>query len=164
MFAASRRPNQKSQVIASCIISFLLISLCNTIFELHPKWTLFTNMFGQVLVSSLISILFGFIFAIILRTKWFDKLCCALFGVSPHTDIFESALDVKEGANIRVFFKNHNNFNVYGHYAGRDIREKDEWLCITEPLIHDEDGNERQNPPDVSYLCRVSDIECIFVE
>lgn len=160
-FAASKKYSWEKQTIASCVISFLLMTICGI--AAHDfKW--FEGVFPQVAASTIIAFLTGVIGALIMRSDWYDGICTRMFGVSPRSDVMESTLDVKGGSNVRVFFKTGVGFHVYGHYGGRDSSGEAQWLCITEPRLYMNGGEERQLDPDVAYLCRLSDIDHIIVE
>lgn len=101
-FAASKKYSWEKQTIASCVISFLLMTICGI--AAHDfKW--FEGVFPQVAASTIIAFLAGVIGALIMRSDWYDGICTRMFGVSPRSDVMESTLDVKGGSNVRVFSK-----------------------------------------------------------
>ena len=162
-FSAAKKYQWETQLISSCVISFLLISLCNVAAQYFScKWM--SDVFWQVIISTCTAALSGFICALVVKSTWFDRISVRLFGISPHANVLESALDVHDGANIKIFFKDNVGFHVYGHYAGRDLDGSDQWLRITEPCLYMDNGEERQLESDAGYICRIADIKYMIVE
>lgn len=141
----------------------MLISLCSVATQYFScEWL--SDVFWQVIISTCIAALSGFICALVVKSNWFDHISVKLFGISPHANVLESTLDVHDGANIKIFFKDNVGFYVYGHYAGRDQDGNDQWLRITEPCLYMDDGTEKQLSPNEGYICRMADIKYMIVE
>ena len=51
---------------------------------------------------------------------------------------------------------------ILGSYAGRDIKEGEQWISIAYPQYFNAEGEkyyEFEDDPDTRYLCRLSDVE-----
>lgn len=164
-FATARKYQVNTQVVAGCVCSYILLGICNLIAQRFPQNIALAEWPTQSVISTSLAILLGFIFAYIIKAKWFISIFVKNFGVSASVDLMESVLDKDGGTNIRVYFKNKPGYHIYGHYDGRDITGKDDWIYISGYMHCFDDGTESEPmPDDVGYLCRLSDIDHFVVE
>lgn len=164
-FAGSKQYSREAKVVASCVLSFILITLCNLVHQLAPNAVILGSMYLQVAAASVAAAVLGIIGAIVVKSQWYCKACLRFFAVSPRTNVLEGALDRPDGTNVYVHFKGGKNYYIYGHLAGYDTKDDDKWLYISEPRRCNLDGStDRQFDRDDGYLCRLADVDYMYVE
>lgn len=164
-YVTTRKYQSKAFVIASCVISYILMSVCKFIAQLFPDGSLISEWPLQVIISSAVSAILGILLGWLVHATWFSNILSLLFGMSPMDDVLEDTLDAKGGVNVRVFFKSDKGYSIYGHYKSRDVNKDDGWILITGYMKIDKNGGEfGPVDSDVGYLCRLSDIDYMIVE
>ncbi len=123
------------------------------------------SMYFQVAAASAAAAALGIVCAMIIKSQWYGNMCLRLFAVSPRTNVLEGALDRPDGTNVYAHFKGDKNYYIYGHLAGYDTNGDDKWIYITEPRRCNLDGStEHQFDHDDGYLCRLADVDYMYVE
>lgn len=159
-FLSSRKIHEHT-IVASCVISFLLLCVCEMIGEEVPAENWANTVYGQVLLAVLIGAFFAMILALLLRCKPVEGVFVSLFGVSMDVDLMTNLLDGPDGANVVIHPKYADHY-ILGSYAGRDIKDGEQWIAIQYPQYFDKDGEKYygfEDDPEAKYVCRLSDIE-----
>lgn len=162
-FCASKTVSDQYQIVLSCALSYITNAFLEVINGLSSEPTIVSSIYGRVVISTVALLVCGIVASIIIRTNVFEGVCSYLFGVSPKTDLFDGILDVKDGANVKIFLKG-KRISVYGHYAGRDDDCSDPWIAISEPIVYTVGEQEQAFAKDVNFLVRISDIDYMVVE
>lgn len=167
-FALSKKIDAKNMLIASCVISYALLSLVSII---RIKW--FGWIPNTAIINSGLSIIIGVLFvcfiAILSQRKWFRKITVKLFHKTLNNDIWRDVLDLEKGSNLKVYLKD-KNYYVIGHHKNHEEKGNDSWIALSAFAKIDKETNQNyKNEPsyldrkDVIITVRFSDIEHIEI-
>lgn len=165
-FALSKKINVKNMLIASCVISYALLSMVSLIRINWFDWIPNTAIINSGL-SIIIGILFVCLIAILSQRKWFRKITVKLFHKTLNNDIWRDVLDLEKGSNLKVYLKD-KDYYVIGHHKNHEEKGNDSWIALSAFAKFDKKTNTRYEP---SYLdnkkviitLRFSDIEHIEI-
>lgn len=167
-FTTSKRIEGKYLLVASCVISYILLSMVSL---LRIKW--FKNVPDLALLNSGISILLGImlvcLISVLFQRKWFIKLMVKLFHKTPNDDIWRDVLDLENGSNLKVYLKN-ERYYIIGSHKNHEEKGNESWLALSGFVKMDKETNDiYNNEPDFSndnsviITVRFSDIEHIEI-
>ncbi len=164
MFVSGRNYSTNIQLIASCVLSYLLMGSCGLIAHLLAHVQFLGTWQFQIVMSSFIAVLLALLICKLINSPAVTNFFISKFRVSPKSDVLETLLDKKEGTNLRIYFKDDPGYSVYGHYHGRDTSGDERWIYITGCIYFMNDGEQKKTEDDHIYLCRISDIDHFIVE
>lgn len=162
-FCASKKIADKFELVLCCVFSYVMNAVCELVYGRWPSFTVLSNIYGKVVISSICFTLICIFCAWVLQRSWFENVCVSWFHVSPRSDLLDGILDTPEAANIRIYLKS-NKGSVYGHYAGRDDDSSDPWIAIKGPIIYSSDGIQQDFDKGVMYLVRLSEVDHMVVD
>ncbi len=162
-FCASKKIRDKFEIVLCCVFSYIMNALCILAYGRWPNFTILSNVYGKVIVSTAGFTIICVLCALIVRRSEFEKMCVFLFHVSPKSDLLDDVLDTRDAVNLRIYLKSDRG-SVYGHYAGRDDDVADPWIAIKEPIVYSEDGTHQDFGNSVFYLIRIADIDHMVVD
>lgn len=154
-------------IIFSCVISYLFVSLVETINRL----TLNVNVLKEPIVISGISvvlaIILAFIFAGVFNSEWFKKITIRLFHKTLYDDIWQDVFDFKNGTNLKIFMKN-KTYYIVGHYKYNEEKGNDSWMALSAYGKYDSHNNKPigmcyHDNENVIITIRINDVETIEV-
>lgn len=167
-FALSKKMDVKNMLIASCVISYTLLSLVSII---RIKW--FGWIPNTAIINSGLSIIIGVLFVcfivILSQRKWFRKITVKLFHKTLNNDIWRDVFDLEKGSNLKVYLKD-KDYYVIGHHKNHEEKGNDSWIALSAFAKFDKETNlNYKNEPsyldkkDVIITIRFSDIEHIEI-
>lgn len=167
-FALSKKMEAKNMLIASCVISYALLSLVSII---RIKW--FGWIPDTAIINSGLSIIIGVLFAclivILSQRKWFRKITVKLFHKTLNNDIWRDVFDLENGSNLKVYLKD-KDYYIIGHHKNHEEKGNDSWIALSAFAKFDKETNQNyKNEPsyldkkDVIITIRFSDIEHIEI-
>lgn len=159
----SKKIGATIQLIYSCVISFLFISLINGLNAVWIKSALLNNLWVISILSVFLSAIISVIISKIFISKWFHKFLVNCFGISPRASAFDNVIDCKNGTNIKVYLKD-KDFYIVGHLFSFEDNGNDSWYCIhkqqkynfNNELLYSQEDNENAhllfNIKEVDYM------------
>jgi len=151
------------QLINSCVISFIWVSLINMANEIWWNNCLVTNLWVIVTISILLSTLFSIIFSKIYVSNWFRRSLANWFGISPYSTAWDNIVS-KHGTNVKIYLKD-KPYYWTGHLYSYEDQGNNSWFCISKPVKRNSTDNKiiyNQGSAEGSYLAfRIGDVECI---
>lgn len=167
-FALSKKIEIKNNLIASCVISYALLSVVSLI---RIKWLGWIP--NTAIVNSGLSIIIGIVLVsvivILSQRKWFRKITVKLFHKTLNNDIWRDVLDLEKGSNLKVYLKD-KDYYVIGHHKNHEEKGNDSWIALSAFAKFDKETNQNyKNEPiyldrkDVIITIRFSDIEHIEI-
>lgn len=144
-------------IVASCVTSYVLVCVCETLFA----WS---SVYRTALASVVLGLAGAVVCAVCVRNKTIEEFLICVFGVSQDVDLLNNVLDSKGDVNL-VIHPKHGEHYILGWYAGRDIKEGEQWIAIAKPQYFNPSGEKYYEFDDKNalYLCRVSDVEYMEV-
>lgn len=128
-FTISKKEDNKSVLIISCVISYLLLSLVSLI-----RIKFLKELPDIAIINSAISSILGIgitaIVSIIYNHKWFRFITVKLFHKTPFDDIWRDVIDFEHGSNLKVFLKN-KEYYLIGHHRNHEEKGNDSWLALS---------------------------------
>ena len=169
-YFSSKKISSQMNMIMSCVVSYILISMIVFLRSLIEQLSLIPDI---AITNSGLAILLGTIFSIILSiifsSKRFSKITVALFHKTPNEDIWRDILDLKSGSNLKVYLKN-EDYYVIGHHKNQEENGDASWIALSSFAKFDKETNENyKNEPSflddesVTFAIRLSDIEHIEI-
>lgn len=159
-FFNSKKIDGKMILILSCLISYLSITIISLFY-----------IFDNVLILSGMSFLMLTILTIFISTlysaKWFKKVLIKLFHKTPNDDIWRDVLDLEQGSNLKVYFKE-KDYCLIGHHKVHEEKGEDSWYAIsafikvnpkTDEIIEDR----YKDNENIIMTFRLSDVEHIEI-
>lgn len=167
-FTASKKLFDKSLIITSCVISYLLLSFVALLklryFTQFPNTAIFNSA-----LSTLLGIVLTSIVSVTFNTKWFKKISVRLYHKTFNEDIWRDVLDLDNGSNLKVYLKN-KDYYLIGHHKNHEEKGNDSWLALSAFAKFDVNTNQiyRNEPSylernDIYIVIRFSDIEHIEI-
>ncbi len=167
-FALSKKIDTKNILIASCVISYALLSFMSLIRIKWLEWLPNTAIINSGL-SIVLGALFVCLIVILSQRKWFRKITVKLFHKTLNNDIWRDVLDLENGSNLKVYLKD-KDYYVIGHHKNHEEKGNDSWIALSAFAKFDKITNENyKNEPvyldrkDVIITIRFSDIEHIEI-
>lgn len=164
----SKKITEKTMLVMSCIISYILLSLISIL-----RIKFFKALPDDPLINSLLCWLIGSVIVIIIavlsQNKWFKKLMVKLFHKTFNDDIWRDVLDLEKGSNLKIYLKG-KDYYLIGHHKNHEEKEADPWIALSAFAKFDVNTNKNYNH-EPSYLdnknayivVRFSDIDHIEV-
>lgn len=157
-WTAAKKVPLNMQIILSCVISFVTISIIKTFNKQIDIWT-------STLIAVLIDLIASLVLGWIINQKITKNLFVNLFNLTPFESRWDNCIDYKNGSNLKVYMKN-KDYYFYGHYKGHEDKGENSWFSITEPCQYKKSDN--------SVLCewgetnqlvfRIKDVDYVIVE
>lgn len=167
-YIVSDKKDNKSLLIMSCVISYLLLSFVSLLRIKYFQELPDTPIINSVL-SVIIGVLFTIILAVIYNNKYFKIITVTLFHKTPHNDIWRDVLDFEKGSNLKIYLKD-KDYYIIGKHFNHEENGNDSWLALKsfakiDKITNDFYANEShyENNDDVIITVRFSDIEQIVV-
>lgn len=169
-YTISNKKENKSLLIMSCVISYLLLSVVSLLrikyFRILPDTPIINSA-----LSTFIGTIFTIILSIICNNKYFKTITVKLFHKTPHNDIWRDVLDFENGSNLKVYLKD-KDYYIIGHHFNHEENGNDSWLALNGFAKIDKNTNlYYKNEPryndgqneSVIITVRLSDIEHIEI-
>lgn len=122
-FLCSKEIKKSIQLPLSLILSYLSITLISIV-----------KRFDNALILSGISFLFLTIItigaALIHSSKRFKVIMVKLFHKTPNDDIWRDVLDLDNGSNLKIYFKD-KDYYLIGHHKNHEENGADSWFAIS---------------------------------
>lgn len=128
----TKKINFSLQLIGSCVISFVWVSLINSVNAIWLDYDALNELWIIVIISILLSIIFSLIFSKIFLSKWFGRFLVHFFDVSPHSSIWRDVINT-DGTYFKVYLKGNNDFYWGGSIYNWQENEDENWLCLHKP-------------------------------
>ena len=145
----SKKISEKTMLIMSCIISYILLSLTSIlrikIFKSLPDTPLINSLLCWVIGSIIV-----FIIAILFQRKLFKKLMVKLFHKTLNDDIWRDVLDLEKGSNLKIYLKG-KDYYLIGHHKNHEEKGNDSWIALSAFAKFDVKTNKNYNN-EPSYL------------
>lgn len=167
-FSTSKKRNEKTELIASCVISYILLSFTSLI---RIRW--FKNLPNTPLINSDLSILLGtlivIMIAVLLHQNYVKKVFITLFHETINDEIWNDVFDLENGSNLKIYLKD-KDYYIIGHHKNHEEKGEDSWLAISAFAKFDKETNKNYknelaylNNEKVIMTLRFSDIEHIEI-
>lgn len=167
-FSTSKKRNEKTELIASCVISYILLSINSLI---RIRW--FKNLPDTALVNSALSFILGTLLvtmiAILIQKNYIKKAFVILFHKTINDNIWNDVFDLENGSNLKIYLKD-KDYYIIGHHKNHEEKAEESWLAISAFAKFDKDTNKNyKNEPNylnnenVIMTLRFSDIEHIEI-
>lgn len=167
-FSTSKKTNEKSIVVLSCIISYILLAIVSLF-----RVKFFIWLPNNAIINSGISIIFGTIiiciFSILVNRKWFKRIIVKLFHKTINESIWRDVLDFENGSNLKIYLKN-KDYYIIGHLKNIEEKDDNSWIALNSFAKFDINTNQnyKQEPSyidreKVTIVIRLSDIEHIEI-
>ena len=156
-FFNSKKIEWKTALILSCLFSYLSISITSLFYQTKNALVLSGISFILLTVLSVV-------FSTIYSSKWFKSILVALFHKTPHDDIWHDVLDLKNGSNLKIYFKNKET-GLIGHHVVHEENKDDPWFAVSAPIkfdINTENVLEEKDEK-VKTVFRLNDVEKIEI-
>lgn len=167
-FTTSKKYDNASIMIVSCVISYLLLSLTSLLRIKYFSFLPDTAIINSGL-STILGIILTTIISIIQNHKWFKIITVKLFHKTPNEDIWKDVFDLDNGSNLKVYLKD-KDYYIIGHHKNHEEKGDDSWLALSGFAKFDVNTNQIYNDepsylgePSIIITIRFSDIEHIEI-
>lgn len=133
-FFTSRTIDRKERLLLSCLLSYLSISIISLFYKIDN--VLMLSGISFILLTAL-----TIIASMMYSTKWFKKILVKFFYKTPYNDIWHDILDLHNGSNVKVYFKN-SQIGIIGHHKVHEENGDNSWFAISAPIKFDIETNE----------------------
>lgn len=127
-YIVSDKNDNKSLLIMSCVISYLLLSFISLLrikyFHILPD----TPIINSIL-SVFIGVFLTIILAVVYNNKYFKTITVKLFHKTPHNDIWRDVLDFENGLNLKIYLKD-KDYYIIGHHFNHEENGDESWLAL----------------------------------
>ena len=166
-FCRSTQIKDRMTHTLSCVVSsFVSVKFIELLHSACPNCFLFSGQYWRVIPATVFLLLGSIVFALIVRSDWFNRITMKLFGKTLESDVKTSVLDSKGTKAVYLYFKSDPNTVVYGTYGGRDENsDNEQWIEVYDPRIIRNGDTEDSATYDgeASGLYRIEDIDRIVV-
>jgi hypothetical protein len=167
-FTLSKKINAKNELIISCVISYVFLSIIS-LFRI--KW--FKRVPDTAIINSALSIFIGIILVVLIvivsQRKWFKRIIVKLFHKTLSDDIWGDVLDLENGSNLKVYFKD-KDYYLIGQHKNHEKKGNDSWMALKGFAKFDKKTNQnyKDEPsylgnPNIFVTFRLSDVEHIEI-
>ena len=147
-------------LILSCLFSYLGITLISIVHQID-----------NTLVLSGVSFIFLTVLSIIVSALYSAKrvktIMVKLFHKTPHSDIWHDILDLANGSNLKIYFKD-GDVGIIGHHKVHEEKGNDSWFAVSAPIKFNTQTDEvidDKNKVNENFVItfRLSDVEHIEI-
>lgn len=167
-FAMSKKINEKTFLVLSCVISYILLSFISLV-----RIKFLTMIPDTVMINSGLSIVLGLVLTTLIsylsQHKWFKRLTIKLFHKTLNDDVWRSVLDLDNGSNLKIYLKE-KDYYIIGHHKTHEEKGGDSWLALSAFSKRDINTNKPyknepsfENNSNIIITIRFSDIEHIEI-
>lgn len=116
-------------MVLSCLFSYLSISLILLFYDTDNTYVLSGISFILLTVIS-------FTASILFSANPIRKALVRFFHKTPHNDIWRDVLDLDNGSNLKIYFKE-SNVGIIGHHKVHEENGENSWFAISAPIKFD---------------------------
>ena len=160
----SKKIDNTMQLIGSCVLSFIWVSLIKSLNEIIWGSCLLSNLWVIVMISILLSLITSLIFSKIYTSNCFRNRLVKWFGISPHNSVWDNVVN-RKATNIKVYLKG-KEFYWIGHLYSYEDNGNDSWFCIHKPIKYDQQNQmlyNQGNNENAYLIFKINDVECIEI-
>ena len=159
-FLILKKINKKTVFILCCLLSYLSITIISLFYQSENVLIISGLSFALLTIMSVLA-------SIIYSSKWFKKILVKLFHKTPHSDIWRDVLDLDNGSNLKIYFKN-NDTGIIGHHVVHEENGDNSWFAVSAPIKFSAKNDtitndDNQNNEDYVITFRLSDVERIEI-
>lgn len=170
LYFTSKKIAKDMHYTMSFVLSYVLLSLTSII---RPNTIILSKIPDSPIGNSFIAIILGILLSVlaslIFSSKQFSRLNVSLFRKTQNEDIWLDILDLKNGSNLKVYFKS-KDYYIIGHHKSHEEKGNESWMAISgfgkfnaktnKPIENEPSYLDNTN---VIYAVRLSDIEHIEI-
>lgn len=146
----------------SCVISFVTLSIVNTI---SLRFNCGLQVWQTCAICIGIDVIAGIGISIIFRAKWFKRALRMCWAITPVDETISNIIDWEHGSNASIYLNSESCFFV-GHIITVGDGAGDGWICISAPIKCGLDGHEiysHENDKDVYMTFPLTDVKYIKI-
>ena len=129
-FFVSKKISNVMMTIMSCVISYIFISFISAINQVWLKQDIIQQPVVMSCIAITLSTFMSCTLSLIYTSDKFKNFMVKYFHRTPNEDIWLDVLDFKNGSNLKVFFKEKENYLI-GQYKCYEEKGADSWFALT---------------------------------
>ena len=125
-FFNSKKVDNKTALILSCLLSYISLALISLVYQIDNPLIQSGVSFIAITISAiLISLLYS--------AKWFKTILVKHFHKTPNNDIWRDILNLEDGSNLKVYFKD-SDIGLVGHHFVHEENGDNSWFAVSAPV------------------------------
>lgn len=161
-FLTNKKPGANSQWILSGVISYVTVVLLEYCAYLRDKpWI----SWGLIVSCVLIDAILGIVYSKFIQSTFWRTYVSKYFGIATRKETISYFVDWENGSNVHIVLKTMDQ-QILGHIKTVGDGENDDgMICISEPVLSDEYGNEiySREGENVHMIIPIADIKFIEI-